>query len=55
MFEGIGEIDQIDAWEGELLECERQISRLRSRQAELVGRLDPHQLAWASPRSAWIP
>jgi hypothetical protein len=48
MFEGSGEIDQIDAWEGELLECERQISRLRSRQAELVGRLDPHQIAWAA-------
>jgi hypothetical protein len=48
MFEWSGEVDQITEWEDELLDCEQQISRLRSRQAELVGKLDPHQIAWSS-------
>jgi hypothetical protein len=48
MFEFGEEVDEITQWEGELLDCEGQINRLRSRQAELVGRLDPHQIAWAS-------
>ncbi len=48
MFEWDGELDQIDRWEEELVSCERQINRLRSRQAELVGKLDPHQIAWSS-------
>ena len=47
MFEWSGEADQIDQWEEELVSCEREINRLRSRQAELVGKLDPHQIAWS--------
>ena len=47
MFEWSGEADQIDQWEEELVSCESQINRLRSRQAELVGKLDPHQIAWS--------
>ncbi|HEY3427118.1 MAG TPA: HNH endonuclease signature motif containing protein, partial [Acidimicrobiia bacterium] len=48
MFEWDAEADQINGWEKELVECEREINRLRSRQAELVGRLDPHQIAWSA-------
>jgi hypothetical protein len=48
MFEWDAEADQINHWEDELVDCERQINELRSRQAELVGRLDPHQIAWCS-------
>jgi hypothetical protein len=40
--------EQIVQWEDELIECENQINRLRGRQAELVSRLDPHQLAMSS-------
>ncbi|HJQ94726.1 MAG TPA: HNH endonuclease signature motif containing protein [Acidimicrobiia bacterium] len=48
MFEWDAEEDQVNRWEEELVECERQINWLRSRQAKLIGKLDPHQIAWSS-------
>jgi hypothetical protein len=48
MFEWDGEADQVNRWEEELVDCERQINKLRSRQVELVARLDPHQIASSS-------
>ena len=51
-------LDQIARWEEELVACERQINRLRSRQAELIGKLDPHQVAWSSGDrnvTDWLP
>ncbi|HJU80586.1 MAG TPA: hypothetical protein VJ796_02440 [Acidimicrobiia bacterium] len=48
MFEWDGEPDQIDRWEEDLIAKEREINRLRAEQAELLGRLDPHQLAWSA-------
>ena len=48
MFEWNTEPDQIAQWEDALLAKEREINRLRAEQAELVGKLDPHQLAWSA-------
>jgi hypothetical protein len=48
MFEWSGEGDEIDIWEEKLSANQAEINRLYAEQAELVGRLDPHQLAWAS-------
>ena len=48
MFEWDREADEIDAWEQSLLSNQAEINRLYSEQAELVGKLDPHQLAWTS-------
>ncbi|HKZ18530.1 MAG TPA: hypothetical protein VJQ57_00310, partial [Acidimicrobiia bacterium] len=48
MFEWSGEVDQIDRWEEKLSANQTEINRLYAEQAELVGRLDPHQIAWAS-------
>ena len=47
MFEWDTEPDQIAQWEDALLAKEREINRLRAEQAELVGKLDPHQIAWS--------
>ncbi|HEX2420095.1 MAG TPA: hypothetical protein VHL55_00720, partial [Acidimicrobiia bacterium] len=38
------EADQINGWEDELVAIQRQINRLLGRQAELISRLDPHQI-----------
>ena len=48
MFEWDGEANQINQWEDELMAKEAEINRLRGEQAELVRRLDPHQIAWSS-------
>ena len=48
MFEWSDEGDQVDVWEEKLLGNQREINRLYAEQAELVGRIDPHQLAWAA-------
>ena len=48
MFEWDREADQIDAWAEKLLSNQREINRLYSEQAELVGKLDPHQIASSS-------
>jgi hypothetical protein len=42
------EAEQIDQWEERLIANQREINRLHAEQAELVGKLDPHQLAWSS-------
>jgi hypothetical protein len=47
MFEWDEEPNQIDQWEEKLLCNQREINRLYAEQAELVGKLDPHQLAWS--------
>ncbi|HEY7583457.1 MAG TPA: hypothetical protein VIB78_07565, partial [Acidimicrobiia bacterium] len=48
MFEWSGEGDEIDIWEEKLSANQAEINRLYAEQAELVGRLDPHQIAWAA-------
>ncbi|HJU80164.1 MAG TPA: hypothetical protein VJ796_00290, partial [Acidimicrobiia bacterium] len=48
MFEWSEEVDQVEVWEEKLLSNQAEINRLRAEQAELVGRLDPHQIAWSA-------
>ena len=48
MFEWDAEADQIGVWEEKLLSNQREINRLYAEQGKLVGKLDPHQIAWSS-------
>jgi phage shock protein A len=41
---GVAVSDQIDAWQDQLAGCEREVSRIRARQVELIRQLDRFQV-----------